>query len=1159
MTKIKNSLSSIVSNLVSLQRDNTEKLTKLSEIVNSDTDTVTLNFEDIANGNVKSVTVPSLGSILKNIERLDENIKQISALNNKDASVQLPDGTFRTIVKSTLKKSADDITSIQTPTEFESKNNWFFESFLNPYLYVGLNFPDELNPNTIKCQIQKFILNIDNDVKLNIYNNDIKNNPDLSYFDFLDIINTNGILYTIDDEVVDLPPVEPRYYGNFNVLRVFESNENVIIDGIDATKKVQKFQLDKLSYNDKNSATLETQQLRVGDSLLVNKNDKNTRYTVSNIDYESSTISVNLAEGYDSVSIGSEILSFYPGEDITPEIQVGIGFNEYLSVFLKPIDPDSNRPADNFSPGISFYSSDLTIKDNDDVIKSLDTYYQEKVVDFGAALFSMTQENIPPVSKAVIPNSPSLNTSDFKVTQINKHVTDGVSNEGIKSLNKDKLSLSSELGDLDKAISMKRQEISTKNYKSNIERDTDNNQINTLINKRTSTESLYNSVITDILTKAQDKSTSVANAKYRVRGFWSLPTNKVAKDGSEQKVIQFKIEYRYLTKGGAANSLEEFNFTDIEGQTQKGVYSNWIQHSGPLSERSFDINTGRYYWVDQNTENGEQININQLDIPIHANETVEIRIKSVSEAGYPTTPVNSEWSNILSIEFPENLGVSKDVLSIVKETNDDNVKVQLNSDLIEKGVFTHIDDQFTQNNITWKHDASKIASGFLSDERNIISLLDYLKQQQEEIDSLKAQINKAVGVLQIKIEDESGNQQIVSNNQVVRLDAGNYIDAVSGLDNPKGEILSRNYFIDISNTSATPILLFSSLSTNVNSGSKYQAVETAEYQLPTFGINNPPTDDLDNLVESGGTAFRIPYQSRQVKGQFIYLRKSDITTSKTLYSTETNNLSSNQYTFNVNRVPSTASGNYKQSVDYFIWDGSQPTSGEVIGVEGEDAIIDPTTVYVHCQHPDLYSVPKTTDETWIAKNTSVSIFSNKRQDVDTNYFQQSGFISGIVGDDEKITNKTSFQENDKYLIGPASCGAYLYTSPISYEDVRVDGTDYASNKELSFGSANSLRFQIVFQARMTDYFGSGISGTGRIFGRTDVSNVRFSKTLGFDILYNNVGAGSIAGEKTFKFDLEVSCKYKSSGISANDVPNRIFQNTLSQSSDNLSQITPTIN
>jgi len=1151
MSDVKNSLSSVIDNLIKLQRNNSEILTKLSEVVNSDVDTVTLSLEDISNDNIKTVTIPSFGALKKDIERLDENISQISALNNKDASVQLPDGTYRTIIKSTLKKSADDITTVQTPTQFESKNNWFFESFLNPFLYVGLNYPGQLNPDATKVKMQKFILNLDTDAKLNLFNTEIKNNSNLTYADFLDFINTNGILYSIDDDILDLPPVEPRYYGNFSVLRVFESSEEVLINGVTANKKSQRFQLNTLNYNDKNSSTLETQQLKIGDSILINKNDKNTRYKITNIDFETTTVSVFLAEGYDSVSIGANILSYYPSENIVPEVRVGIGFNEYVSIFLKPIDPDSNRPADNFSPAISFYSNDLTIKDTDDIIKKLDTYYQEKVVDFGAVLFSMTMENIPPVSKAIIPNIPVLSSNDFKVSQINKHVTDGQSNEDIKSLNKEKNSLKSELGDFDKAISNLRQEISTKNYKSDIERDSDDNKLTTLIEKRAATESLYNSTISDILSKAQDKSTSSASAKYRIRGFHPIPVNKFALDGSEQNIIQFKVEYRYLTKGGAANNLEEYNFEDADGNSQKGVYSNWIAMKSPLRERAFDVNTGKYFWIDQDTENGEQVNINQIDIAIRPNETVEMRIKSISEAGYPSNPVESDWSNILSIEFPDDLGISKDILAIIKETNDERVKVRLNEDLTAKGVYTHINDQFTQNNKTWKHQSFGIASGFLSDERNVISLFDYLKSLQDKITSLEAQINKTVGVLLIKIEDETGNQKIVQQNSTISIFAGNYKDEVSSSQEPKGTIVTKNYFVRIENDAATPIQLYSGVDPlGKYAGSKFEKVDSDSYNLPALGLGNPDINDISNGGTTPGlkTAFELPYQSSQVKGQFVYIRHKDITLTKETYIDSGNtSLDNNTYQFGALEG---ATGNYRTDNDFFVWDGTQPTASNIQGME--PTLLESSKIYVHCQHPDLYSVspnsPTTINDDWFNDNTSKSIFSVIEYP-NVNYYAQSKFLTGTLRGSTILSNKISFAENDKYLLGPGSVGCYLYISPITYEDIRVEGNDFKSSKELNSGTANAIVFQIVYQYRMTDYFGPGKLGIGKVGGSDGITQIEYRKIMGLDIFYD---------ENKFGFDIEIISRYKSNSIGTADVPTQTFQNTINQTANSVNQIVPSI-
>jgi hypothetical protein len=1137
MSEINNSLSSITENLIKLQRNNSEILTKLSEVVNSDSDTVTFTIEDISNNNIKTISIPSFGSMKKEIERLDETLKQTLSLNESDASVKLADGTYRTIIKSSLKKSADDLIKVQPPINFASKSNWFFESMMNPFLYVGLLFPGQMDPNTERVKMQKFILNLDSDNKLNIFNEQIKNNPNLSYPDFIDLINNNAIKYTLDDDILELPPVEPRYYGNFSVLRVFEDSTDILVNGLISKKKSLKYQLDKLNYNDKNSSTFETQQLKVGDSLLVNKNNKNTRYGIDSIDFETNTISVSLLEGYDSVNIGSEILSYYPTENIVPEIRVGIGYNEYLAIFLKPINPESNRPANNFSPCISFYTSELLIKDTDNIIKSLNTYYQEKVVDFGAILFSMAKENIPPSSKAIEPFAPILNQSDFKVVQINKHTTDGQSNETLKSLNKEKNTLKSELTELDNSILSKRKEISTKTYKSDTERDTDNNKLVSLISKRSATETLYNSTINDILSKAQDKTTSTSSAKYRLRGFWNFPQKQTSLDGTEQEIIQFKIEYRYLTKGGSPNNLEEFTISETN---TKGVYSNWICLKTDIRERKLNTTTGTYYWVEQDVQNGEQVNINQLDLPINFNETVEFRIKSISEAGYPTNPAESQWSDIIKIDFPDDLGISKEILDIIKETNNEKVKVSLNEDLTQKGVYSHIDDQFTQNNFAWKHQSFNIASGFLSDERNVISLFDYLKSLQDKISSLEAQINKTFGVLLIKLEDENGNQKIIQENSTISIFAGNYKDLVSSLDKPKGTIITKNYFIRIENDAATTLELMSGVNSTF-AGSKFQKTQGI-YSAPSIGISNPSVEDLSN---SEKTAFNLPYQSSQVQGQFMYIREKDITSTKTIYAELNGGLQNNYYKFDPTLITG-ATGNYKTDNDYFVWTGTQTDSNTIECIK--PPVFSENVVYIHGEHPDLQDAI-IQDAKWINDNSTISIFANKKFGADSTYYQQSRFLTANVNDID-ISNKMSFKENDKYLLGPASCGCYLYLSSLTYEDIRVNGNDSSSVKKLENGSKNALVFQLVYQFRMTDYFGPGTDGVGRIGGQDGITQLEYRKLIGLDVFYDN---------KKFSFDIEFTSRYKSNSIGNSDVPFGIFQNTFNQTTNALNQITPNIN
>ena len=100
-----------------------------------------------------------------------------------------------------------------------------------------------------------------------------------------------------------------------------------------------------------------------------------------------------------------------------------------------------------------------------------------------------------------------------------------------------------------------------------------------------------------------------------------------------------------------------------------------------------------------------------------------------------------------------------------------------------------------------------------------------------------------------------------------------------------------------------------------------------------------------------------------------------------------------------------------------------------------------------------------------------------------------------------------------------TCGSYLFLSPSSYIDVLVDGTDYRSIREVEFGEANQIVIPIVYQFRMTDFYGVGTNGTGRIGGLTpQPKNLVYTKKIGIDI--------QVKDESVFSFDVQITSKYK---------------------------------
>jgi hypothetical protein len=92
-------------------------------------------------------------------------------------------------------------------------------------------------------------------------------------------------------------------------------------------------------------------------------------------------------------------------------------------------------------------------------------------------------------------------------------------------------------------------------------------------------------------------------------------------------------------------------------------------------------------------------------------------------------------------------------------------------------------------------------------------------------------------------------------------------------------------------------------------------------------------------------------------------------------------------------------------------------------------------------------------------------------------------------------------------------------APSSYADLLVDGTDYRAIRTVDFGDENQITIPIVYQFRMTDFYGIGDSGTGRIGGyNVQPKNLVYTKKIGIDI--------AVKDDSMFSFDLQVSSKYK---------------------------------
>jgi hypothetical protein len=306
-----------------------------------------------------------------------------------------------------------------------------------------------------------------------------------------------------------------------------------------------------------------------------------------------------------------------------------------------------------------------------------------------------------------------------------------------------------------------------------------------------------------------------------------------------------------------------------------------------------------------------------------------MRIKSISEVGWPESPTESDWSEILTVEFPDDLNnVLNESDFILKSATSEDLKIKMNQELSSKGLDDHLSDTIVVNNLTFHHDSNKILSGFKDENGVALDLYTYLKSLQERILSLEEKIKRVKGELEVVIL--RNNQEFVVANgseTTFNIECEDYLDSYTGAGIPSGRVYANNVYVvkdfvvKIRNKSTSSPLGLLSGRTYLQNPNFYN---TGAPQ--TFWVN-----DQDELITSDSSG-----QTRtQLDNQYIWTVNYDsvLETSVTkltenignIFTTNasnsiTNVLSSNEYNIGYNETSILSFvGNNKSLLDPSKW------------------------------------------------------------------------------------------------------------------------------------------------------------------------------------------------------------------------------------------------
>ena len=740
---MRNSGITFTEQLMAMHKNYLSVMNGLTKILSSQDDYVTIEIADTS-GKVSTARYKSVGFLESELERLRNTVNTLSGVDQRGAIIQPSKNEFKRIIVSDLNREPAPISELSAVNLFITENNHFFDSLLNPLLKVRLDLSGKVEQNVRRVLSRRYIINFEKDesgiitpngrTAVDLFNERFRNRTNIQTTELEAwLMNTpgiqtgkNGNKLTFDEQEVELEANRLQYEGLFTILGVDE----------DVINHKMWYLMDTLNYTEIDTNSKQT--LKVGDELILNLPVSTTRYAVAEINTEAADIKVRFRqiEGLEPMPVsvvgGMKIYSPLVNNQ---KVDISIGFNEYNVVFVKPINTDNNIISRKWSSGVAYFTNDLKLfsdANTGENGKSMTDYYINTVSDFGELLKDAVTRQIPR-SLGIKPDAPKLAAQNFRVIQVNKHLTATVDLDKNRKRNENINNLRSKQDEINKTIEEKRKEQYSRIFRKDNDRVSLDNEITNLVKQSETIAQSIGTEVSSILSSSQNDTT--ASAKFHLQGFWDFPLPKQNGNTREQYAIGFRVEFKYASKDGQENTNETFVVLNPDGTKTNASFSQWINFHTLIRERIYDLATQKWVWAEEDLADVDKPNVNTIAVSIQPNEKVSVRVKAVSEVGYPDSILESDWSETLEYIFPDSLLNGRNPQdTFTKNAELEALKTSILAELNRRNIGQHLNDSAVHQGVYYTHSSETILHK--NSDGKLVSAAEKFKQlESSEVNS----------------------------------------------------------------------------------------------------------------------------------------------------------------------------------------------------------------------------------------------------------------------------------------------------------------------------------------------------------------------------------------------------------------------------------------